>query len=479
VDVTVSDGASIQFSWLKTMELGQTRSWLSRNIFIPWIINGPWTSKKRSFRAAGAEARAAFNIWDQSDPEKRAQWMLKELRGIVRWAGHKVPYYREVFKKAGFDPSADFSFADYRKLPPLGRDIVRERSDDLIAEGFSKRSMKQNSTGGSTGVPVRFWVDEPSLAWRSVASEWGFAKIGYRAGDRTGLIWGFSADPRAQRSLRARASSWLAHNLVNDCYRLDDEILDEIDRRLSNYQPSFLRCYVSALTLLALRLRQQGKRPNYPTRGILTGAEKLDSRQREIINDVFPVPLYESYGGRDSGLIAMQLKAADTRLRVAGANILAEPHGGGDPEFGSEILITDLHRKGMPLLRYRMGDCARFPQVSADAPVEFLEEVAGRTVDLILLPGGKTVHGIQFPRLFRDFDICEYQVVQDAGGDVRVSLIPGPQLKSDDMVRIERILRDNLVGISLSVSLASTIERTAFGKLRPVISHYKPVDRVA
>jgi hypothetical protein len=47
------------------------------------------------------------------------------------------------------------------------------------------------------------------------------------------------------------------------------------------------------------------------------------------------------------------------------------------------------------------------------------------------------------------------------------------------MVRIERILRDNLVGISLSVSLASTIERTAFGKLRPVISHYKPVDRVA
>ena len=89
------------------------------------------------------------------------------------------------------------------------------------------------------------------------------------------------------------------------------------------------------------------------------------------------------------------------------------------------------------------------------------------------------MHGVQFPRLFRDFDICEYQVVQDAGGDVRVSIIPGPQLKSDDMTRIERVLRSNLVGVSLSVSLTSTIERTAAGKLRPVMSHYRPVDAVA
>lgn len=461
------------------MKKGVIHGYLSRNVFIPWLINGPWTSNKRSFRRAVAEARAGFHLWDRGDPEKRARWVLDELRGIVRWAGDKVPYYRELFENTGFDPSADFTLADYRKLPPLGRETVRERSDDLIAEGFSKNSMKRNSTGGSTGVPVRFWVDDRSLAWRSVASEWGFSKFGYRAGDRTGLIWGFNADPRAQRAFRARASSWLSHHVVNDCYRLDDQILDQMHSRLSVYRPSFLRCYASALTLLAVRLRRLGKQPNYPTHGIITGAEKLDSRQREIIQEVFSVPLYETYGGRDSGLIAIQLDAADTRLYVAGANIFVEPHADADTDAGSEILITDLHRKGMPLLRYRMGDCARFPRQAAHMPVEYLEEVSGRTVDQILLPGGKIVHGVQFPRLFRDFDICEYQVVQDAGGDVRVSIIPGPQLKSDDMTRIERVLRSNLVGVSLSVSLTSTIERTAAGKLRPVMSHYRPVDAVA
>jgi phenylacetate-CoA ligase len=457
---------------------GAIHGYFSRNVFIPWFINGPWTSDKRSFRKAVAEARAGFHLWDRGDPEKRAQWVLDELHGIVRWAGNKVPYYRELFKRIGFDPSADFTLADYRKLPPLGRETVRERSDDLIAEGFSKKSMKRNSTGGSTGVPVRFWVDERSLAWRSMASEWGFSKFGYRAGDRTALIWVFNADPQAQRALRARGSSWLSHQLVNDCYRFDDQILDQWDARLSAYRPSFLRCYASALTRLAVRLQRLGKHPGYPTQGIITGGEKLDLRQREIIQQVFSVPLYETYGGRDSGLIAIQADAADMRLYVAGANIFVEPHTDADTEAGSEILITDLHRQGMPLLRYQMGDCARFPSQAADMPVAYLEEISGRTVDQILLPGGKIVHGVQFPRLFRDFDICEYQVVQDAGGDVRVSLIPGPQLKSDDMTQIERVLHGNLVGVSLSVSLTSTIQRTAAGKLRPVISHYRPVDAV-
>jgi hypothetical protein len=38
---------------------------------------------------------------------------------------------------------------------------------------------------------------------------------------------------------------------------------------------------------------------------------------------------------------------------------------------------------------------------------------------------------------------------------------------------IERALRDHLHGVLLSVSLVPTIERSAAGKLRPVISHYR------
>jgi len=358
----------------------------------------------------------------------------------------------------------------------LQRETVRERANDLIAEGFSRENMTANSTGGSTGVPVHFWLDEESRAWRDAASDWAFAKIGHRPGDRVGLIWGGNADPAAPRTMRVRVSRWLSQSQLHDCYRLSDRMLDEIDEKLAAYRPDFLRCYTSALTLHAHRLRRQGKRPSYPRYGIITGGEKLDLTQRKIIEDVFSVPVYESYGSRDCALMAMQLSASDPRLHIPGANIMLEPYGDDDPSSGREILVTDLHRRGMPFLRYQIGDRARFPSNSGDSPAEILEEVTGRTVDLVYLSDGRVIHGIQFPRLFRDFDVCEFQVVQQTNGDVEVLLVPGPSLVDRDAEKIERILKSILNGNALSVSLVPSINRTSGGKLRPVTSSYRPAD---
>jgi phenylacetate-CoA ligase len=227
--------------------------------------------------------------------------------------------------------------------------------------------------------------------------------------------------------------------------------------------------------LLAGRLVERGVRPTYPSRGIITGAEKLDDSQLCMIKKVFSVPVFESYGSRECGLLGMQLSAEDRRLHIVGAHTLLEPFGTTDPVSGSEVLVTMLHRWGMPLLRYRIGDRARFAKAIDQGPSEILEEVTGRVLDLIHLPGGRIVHSCQFPGLFKNFDIREYQVVQDPHGDIRVSLIAGPHLNSRDITCIERVLRDNLGGVSISIELLPAIDRTALGKLRPVVSHYHPV----
>lgn len=451
-----------------------TRTWLSRNFFIPWIILGPWTESRRKCRAFVREARAGFGAWSNGHAEERSYLILKELRTLVRWAGEKVPYYQELFRNVGFDPKANFTFADYRQLPALDKKTVIDRVEDFVAEGFSRDKMRANSTAGSTGVRVRFWLDERASAWRSVQSEWGFSKIGYSAGDRTGMLWGAPSGPLAKNKIRTQLSNWLAHRQSHDCYHLSDQILDEVDARMSAYKPEFLWCYTSPLALLAHRLRERGKRPCYPKRGIITGAEKLDPIQRRIIEEVFCVPVHESYGSRDCGLIAMQLDSSNRRLHVAGANIMVEPYGESDPETGSEVIVTDLHRLGMPFLRYRLGDRAKFQQSGADAPAEFLEQIVGRTVDFVSLPDGGTIHGVKFPSIFGNFDVREFQVRQAASSDVQISLVPGPQFTADQMASIERILRDNLSGVSVSLSCVSRIDRTAAGKIRLVVSEYEP-----
>jgi phenylacetate-CoA ligase len=391
----------------------------------------------------------------------------------VRWAGEQVPYYRRCFREIGFDPKVDFSLEEFRRLPLLDKETVRQCGSELIAKGYSPKDMVAGATGGSTGVPVRFWLDERTRAWSDVSAEWAFGRVGFRFGNRLSLVWGANVEPQMHSTVRARVLNWLAHQQPNDCFRLSDDILDQIHSRLTTYKPEFLRCYASALTLLAQRLRHRGTKPEYPKRGIITGAEKLDAVQRETVEAVFKAPVFESYGSRDCGMMAMQLSGSDPRLFVAGANVLIEPLGDPDCVFGSEVVVTILHRPGMPFLRYRIGDYARFPSVDPGQPVEFVEEVTGRVLDHIHLPGGRLVHSTQFPHFLKDFDVKEYQVVQEIGGEVRISLVGGPNLTSENLTYIERVFNTNLSGVPLTILSVPSIERSAAGKLRPVISRYR------
>jgi phenylacetate-CoA ligase len=453
-------------------------SWVSRNIFLPSLIHGPWTAERRQYRRALREARLGLQTWEHGDRDGRRRWVLTELREIVRWAGQHVPYYKELFRKIGFDPSADFTFADYQQLPVLEKESVRSYADALIPEGFSRSTLRASVTGGSTGVPLRFWQDSRNIAWRQTAADWAYARVGFRNGDRLGLIWGVNLDPWAQQTTGAWIRDWIVHQQKIDCFRLSDAFFDQVDAQLSKYQPDFLRCYAAALALLARRLRERGRQPSYPRRGIITGAEKLYAEQRALIEAVFPVPVFESYGSRDCGLLAMQLSANDRRLYIVGLNLLIEPYGEPDPISGTEIVVTVLHNRGMPFLRYRIGDRVRLPAGASEPPIEILEEVTGRTLDHIQLPGGRLIHSTEFMRLFRDQDVWEYQVCQEEDGAVQVFLVAGPSLSSEHLARFERILRDNLCGVPLSLSLVPTIERSSAGKLRPVISRYHPRESV-
>jgi phenylacetate-CoA ligase len=250
-------------------------------------------------------------------------------------------------------------------------------------------------------------------------------------------------------------------------------VLDAYHDRLAAFRPEVLLAYASALALLAGRLRERGLAPSYPRRACITGAEKLRPDQRAVVESVFAAPVWESYGSRDCGTMAIR-PSGDAPYRVAGAAVLLEPWGEPDEAGAREVLVTVLHGRGMPLLRYRIGDRARFGDVPADGPVECLPDVTGRVVDHLRLPDGRRVDGLQFPHFFKDFDVREYRVVQAADGSVRASLVPGPGLGAGDLERIDRVLRANLPGLPVAVETVEELPRNAAGKLRSVVSLYDP-----
>ena len=425
-----------------------------------------------AYRAAALERMRGVRFREQAlgwSEDRRRTATLERLRHIVRRAWSDTEYYRERLSAVGFDPRDDFSFDDYARLPTLEREDVRAAGEALLSRTLPRSQVRRDATGGSTGTPTVIWTGPEERGWREGGSEFFMRRIGAPTGVRTALLWAHHLDPVARTSFRDRVQDALSNTEWMDCLRLSPATLLEYDRLLERNPPTCIIAYASALDALAAAVADAGRKPGYPHACFVTGAEKLFPAQRARIEGAFGRPVHERYGSRDVGLVAFQVEGRDGGpLETDWANVLVEPE---TDDGVSSILITKLHADAMPMLRYRIGDVARFPAGSRPGSPAFrLHEVMGREADRIVLPDGRWVHGLGFPHLLKDYPLRDYQVVQRADYGILVRVVP---LAGFDEAT-ERAIRDavamNLPGLPIEIRRESEIERNASNKWRPVIS---------
>jgi len=400
---------------------------------------------------------------------RRLEWMLKRLRLVVRRAYLDTQYYRDVYDRAGFDPFVDFGFEDFARLPILEKDEILGQASRLISGAISHDRLRKDSTGGSTGIPVEVWLGPEERGWRQSASEWLFSHLGLPVGSRTAYLWGHHLDPRDRTSIKDRAYFFFNNAEWFDCFRLEPRLLEQYHQRLEKFRPACIIAYANALGALADYVLESSYRPGYPTRFILTGAEKLRSEHRQWAEAAFSCPVFERYGSRDVGMIGFQSAPTARELEIDWANILVEPeHEGAE----APILITKLHADGMPMIRYRIGDVGLFgPSARPGHPTLVLDEVVGRELERIWLPDGSWLQGTIAPHLLKDYPVKEYMVVQSEDYSVELQIIPRRGFGERDRLDIARLLSSNLKGLKVSAVLVEQLPRTRSNKLRPVISH--------
>lgn len=419
----------------------------------------------RAFRA-GMTFRRSAQRWSA---DRRREWMLVQLRSTVRYAHASTPFYRARFAAAGFDPSANFSFADYAALPILDRSDISDAGDRIISTAVPQDRLREDATGGSTGTPTRLWKGPLERGWSESGIEFFMRRIELPTGSRIGYLWGHHLDPMTRASLRDRVEDHLNNVRWFDCLRLEPELLDAYHRDLQLWRPRALIAYASALAPLAEAATRAGTPPAYPSVGFVTGAEKVLPHHRELVEQVFARPVYERYGSRDGGLVGFQTdprRSLDFEIDWANAYIEAETD-----EPTASLLITKLHADGMPMLRYRIGDLARFPDdTSPGTPALFLHEVVGRAVQRLWLPTGGWVHGLGFPHLFKDFPVRDFQVAQAEDLSVEVRLVATAGFGEAHEIEIKRLLRANLPGVPITLQLVSDIPRSKANKWQPVVS---------
>ena len=426
---------------------------------------GRWETNRSRRATIGQQSR-----FSQLSTSEQDCYTLTALQKLVDYCRREVPYYTELLKE--FPSSFPMNFEEYRQMPPLDRKTVRNSRDSLLSHQFSKKDLIKYSSGGSSGEPISVYITSADRGIGDAADQTLLRKIGGKPGNRIGTLYGGDLDVSAMPSLERRLKNWFWNYSEHGCFRLDEQYLLKVHSDLQRFEPDVLLGYSSAIYLLAITLKASGLRPGYPRFSVLTAAEKLEDKQRALVEEVFRVPVVERYGSRDAGLMAYQ-RPGDRRFWIDRSTYLLEPEDYPDDRGQASLLITRLQVKGMPLLRYRIGDRATFPpNWSTHHPAGWLEEINGRILDFIYLPEGRKIHGSEFPHLFKDFDVTFYQVRQGQDGNVVISIVPGKGFDHLQQQHCERIIRENLSGILVSFHYSSEIERTPQNKLKPVISEY-------
>jgi phenylacetate-CoA ligase len=318
-------------------------------------------------------------------------------------------------------------------------------------------------------MPTTFLSGPEERGWATSAGDFFMERIGIRRGMRRALFWAHHLDPVQRASRRERLQDWLENLGWFDCMRLGPTDLIRHHDDMTRFRPDVVISYAGALAALADLLSEMGRATSYPRICLVTGAEKLSASQRERIGKVFRRPIHERYGTRDVGLIGFQLAPWETLdFAVDWCHLLVEPET-DSPD--SAVLVTKLHADAQPMIRYRVGDYARFPVGTRPGTPTFrLLEVLGREADRIWRPNGDWMLGLGVVHMMKDLPAREFQLYQFEDFRVELRVVPGDGFSDTHRDYALRILRANLGSIPVEVRLVEHLPRTAANKLRPVIS---------
>lgn len=408
--------------------------------------------------------------WRSTDELQALQW--RKLQALVAHCWTQVPFYRRWWGKAGVGDPADIRDRDdYARLPVLTKALIREHADAMIAAD-RRGELYFKATGGSTGEPMRFGYTRESYERRVAVMFRGYGWSGARLGQRTAYLWGAPvAAPAGFALFKDRLFHAAFHRRMLNAFDMDERRMAEYADAIDRFRPETVIGYVGPLYELARWIERNGRRPHRPRR-VLGAAEALLPHQRETIERVFGAPAYDTYGCREFMLIAAECEARDG-LHVNIDHLHLEYGGDGDAGGPRELIVTDLHNFGMPLVRYLNGDlgtpgangCACGRGLPRLAKVDGRKLDALRTADGRLIPGEYFVHTLMSLRGFR-----HYQVVQRRLDALAVRLVPDEDYGEavEDTIRAE--LR-KLVGDSIAIDFerVDAIALTASGKRRVTI----------
>ena len=399
-----------------------------------------------------------------------------KLRRLIHHCCDNVKYYKEIFQQAGVDPKKITTVADLGGIPFLTKNELRDRFWDFLPSRLPE--CRVTRTSGSTGVPVCFFSDRNSRKFNSAAV------IRSRKAAAIPLIGRPILPPLKTENEPHKEPHWTFLQGIHKTYYVNPYLDSEENARyaaglLTKLKKPVIIGGTPATRVLAYKIRD-GVFPRFKPSAILTGGESLTPEVRELIESTFRMKVTDVYGCSEAGEIAWQCRLAGgyhINTDNCIVEIVKDNRPVADGETG-EVVVTNLNRYVMPIIRYKNGDLARLSRQTCrcGCKLPMIAEIGGRTGEDMFLPSGKVVPWNQLKSLMTHQRIRQFQLVQNEDASMTIRYVPEAGADTDQLDSLLRYRYRNLLGDSIAIRIEeiASIPPAASGKSKLVISHYKP-----
>lgn len=405
-----------------------------------------------------------------------AELQRGQVRNLLHHAFDHCAFYRQRIEEAKLRPADFEDVGCLTALPPLTKTDIQQNMQTMMADNVPESERVPNQTGGSTGAPLQFYVDKERLDSRMASTARHDSWAGFHSGDWVAYLWG------ARLDMITTPSTWdfLRNRLLYRRIELNTSSISEKDwvkfiSEVRRIKPRVMLAYAQSAVLFANYVKDHGI-SDITFDSIITTSEILFPEQRTLLEEVFAAKVFNRYGSREVSVIASECDE-HSGMHVNADALFLELHPDANVQHPSgKILITDMLNRSMPLIRYEIGDIARWAdddECACGRRLPRLQELQGRLTDFLVMPDGSYVSGVALLTwVFADVkELQHVQIVQDAYDRITLRIVPKPSWDAS----VEKMLRERFArylhpDVKIVIEQCANVEMAVSGKRRFVIN---------
>ena len=420
------------------------------------------------------KARLELSKIQEKDDIHFENYVEQQKKAIISHHIQNTDFYKEIGKSIELN--------NWDSVPIMTKADLQQPLDQRLSNGFTKANVYINKTSGSSGDPFVFAKDKFShaLTWAIIQDRFHWFDLDFNR-SKQARFYGIPLDKKGY--YKERFKDVLSNRLRFSVFDLGDEAFEKLLLKFKTVPFEYINGYTSAIVQFAKFLSRKDivlKKTCPSLKACIVTSEMLFDNDKELLETQLGVSIVNEYGASELDLIAFQNKNNEWQVNSETLFVEILDQNNKPLPYGEEgrVVITSLHNKAHPFIRYDIGDVGILSKTSTiKKPI--LEKLIGRTNDIAILPSGKKAAGLTFYYITKtliedDGNVKEFVIEQLKKDTFKIKYSSDEELTSEKKTIITKEMERYLEpGIDIIFQRENRIQRSKSGKLKQFISHIK------